>query len=171
MKALWAATFVVAVVMTNVLTSSLGLVGWLGVSVTAGTWIAGFTFVARDLAHEAMGARWVACLILIGALVTAAFDPRLALASGTAFLLSEGADMAVYAPLRASGRTRAAVASNLVGALVDTTVFLALAGFPLSLTGVQAAVKVAVSIVAVIVWRSVDLLRQPMHARSETSHV
>ena len=47
--------------------------------------------------------------------------------SGTAFLVSELADFAVYTPLRAKGWTRAVVASNLVGLTLDSVLFLSLA--------------------------------------------
>jgi queuosine precursor transporter len=57
--------------------------------------------------------------------------PRLALASATAFVLSELADLIVYQPLRRRGWLRAVIASNAVGAPVDTILFLALAGFPI----------------------------------------
>jgi len=84
---------------------------------------------------------------------------RLALASGVAFTLSELADWAVYRPLRERGWVPAAVASNIVGAIVDSAVFLAIAGFPLwPGVPVQAAVKGAVTtfvVVLVVVGREV----------------
>ena len=52
-------------------------------------------------------------------------------ASATAFVLSELADLLVYQPLRRRGFVRAVIASNAVGAPVDTILFLALAGFPI----------------------------------------
>jgi len=59
--------------------------------------------------------------------------PALAVASATAFLISELADFAVYTPLRgraAMGGRRwfgAVAASNVVGALLDTVLFLGIA--------------------------------------------
>jgi hypothetical protein len=44
--------------------------------------------------------------------------------------VSELADLVVYQPLRRRGFLRAVLASNAVGAPLDTIVFLALAGFP-----------------------------------------
>jgi queuosine precursor transporter len=57
--------------------------------------------------------------------------PALALASGAAFALSELADTAIYEPLRNRGRVRALAWSNLVGSVVDSIAFLAIAGFPI----------------------------------------
>jgi uncharacterized PurR-regulated membrane protein YhhQ (DUF165 family) len=56
--------------------------------------------------------------------------PQLAFASATAFAVSELADLLVYQPLRRYGFIRAVLASNAVGAPLDTIVFLGLAGFP-----------------------------------------
>jgi uncharacterized PurR-regulated membrane protein YhhQ (DUF165 family) len=51
----------------------------------------------------------------------------LVLASATAFLLSETADLAVYTPLQKRGLTLAVAASGAVGLVVDSVVFLFLA--------------------------------------------
>ncbi len=166
-----AAAFVVVIVATNAATSTLGVVTWLGITVTAGTWLAGFAFVARDATQEALGWLWVVCLIVGGAGVSAAFSPTLALASAAAFLLSELADFAVYTPLRRSGRTRAALASNAVGAVADSLLFLALAEFPLSLVWAQVGVKFGVTTVFVlIVWGCRAVLRQSVLAAGGRRH-
>jgi hypothetical protein len=66
-----------------------------------------------------------------GAVLSAVLaGPALAVASATAFALSELADLLVYQPLRRRGFLRAVLASNAVGAPLDTIVFLSLAGFP-----------------------------------------
>jgi hypothetical protein len=76
--------------------------------------------------------------------------PRLALASGVAFAVSELADMLVYQPLRRRGWARAALASGVVGAAVDTVLILALAGFPIwpAIPG-QMLAKVATTVAVV----------------------
>ncbi len=80
-----------------------------------------------------------------GAALTLIVSPALALASAVAFLLAELADMAVYTPMRRRGWAKAVVASNIVGATVDTFIFLWLAGFPATASGVggQLLVKLA----------------------------
>jgi len=78
------------------------------------------------------GRKLVVALILAGAALSFAISaPFIAVASAVAFLLSESADFAVYQPLRRRGYIRAAIASNVVGGLVDTVAFLTIAGFPL----------------------------------------
>lgn len=144
-----AVSFVGCVVVANVMTANLGLVPLYGsLAVTAGTFIAGLALLVRDWLDEAAGRRWVLGAILTGAALSAAMTPgwRLALASGLAFTLSETADWGVYRPLRERGWARAAMASNVVGGVVDSLLFLAVAGFPLwPGVPVQAAVKVAVT--------------------------
>lgn len=157
--------FVAVVVATNAITAALGVVTWLGIAATAGTWLAGFAFVTRDAVHDALGARWVVGCILAGAVISAAFSPALALASATAFLLAEFADFAVYTPLRRRGRTRAALASNLVGSAVDSLVFLAIAGFPMSLVWGQVGIKFATTTAFVLGLGGFRaLLRQPLYS-------
>ena len=58
-------------------------------------------------------------------------SPRLALASGTAFIFSELADFAVYTPLQEKRFVLAVVLSGIVGSIVDSVIFLKLAGIPL----------------------------------------
>jgi uncharacterized PurR-regulated membrane protein YhhQ (DUF165 family) len=137
------AVYVALIAASNWLTAEYGLVaGW----VTAGTFTAGLVLLARDTVREAAGV-W-ASLICVGigvALSAWLAGPLLALASGVAFAVSELADTAVYEPLRRRGRLRAAAVSQVPGAVLDSWLFLLIAGFPLwpavaSQTGVKLAV-------------------------------
>ncbi|KAB2384729.1 VUT family protein [Actinomadura montaniterrae] len=127
-----AGAYVASVVAANVLTSHLGMVPvGFGLTVTAGTYAAGAALLARDVVQDTAGRRTVLAAIAAGAVLSAWLaTPQLALASGVAFAASEVADMAIYTPLRRKGWARAVLASNVVGAVVDTVLFLALAGFP-----------------------------------------
>lgn len=157
--------FIAIVVATNWITSTLGVVTWLGIAATAGTWLAGFSFVARDSVHDELGGRWVVACIIVGAAVSAAFSPSLALASAAAFLLSEFADFAVYRPLRRRGYVRAALASNLAGSVVDSIAFLLIAGFPMALVWAQVGIKYATtSLFVLAVWGFRAVSRQPVYA-------
>lgn len=127
------AAFLALAVTANWLTATYGLIPvGIGLTATAGTWCAGLVLLARDWVHDASGRGVVlACIIVGAALSWAMTNPALALASAAAFAVSELADLAVYTPLRKSGWVKAAIASNLVGSVADTVVFLALAGFPI----------------------------------------
>lgn len=123
-----------AIVLANVLTARFGLVPvGFGLMVTAGTYAAGFALLARDFVHRFGGWQWA----LVGVATGAALSwflatPALALASAAAFGVSELADLAIYSRLRRRGFVPAALVSNIVGAPIDTVVFLAIAGFPLT---------------------------------------
>lgn len=168
MRAALAAAYIAAIIAANYATSTLGMIPvGFGLTATAGTYLAGLTFVLRDSIQDLAGRRVVIRLILMGAgpsFVLAA--PSVAIASAVAFLASELADLAVYTPLRAHGYIRAAIASNIVGATVDTALFLVIAGFPIwpSVPG-QMVAKLAITaatVAAVGITRA--LLRKPQHA-------
>lgn len=128
-----AVIFLGCILAANVVTTHLGMVPvGFGLIATAGTYFAGATFILRDALQDVAGKRWTLAVIAAGAALSfAVSDPFIALASAVAFGLSELADLAVYTPLRKRGYIRAALASNIVGALIDTVVFLWIAGFPI----------------------------------------
>jgi uncharacterized PurR-regulated membrane protein YhhQ (DUF165 family) len=95
-----------------------------GLMAPAGVYFAGLAFSLRDALQETLGRRWVIVAIVLGALISAGLSAQLALASGLAFLFSELADFAVYTPLRRRSWLGAVVASNTVGVIVDSALFL-----------------------------------------------
>jgi len=94
----------------------------------SGILMVGLALVLRDVVHETLGVRWALVGILIGGLFSAIFSPAsLVVASTVAFLVSEIGDLAIYAPLRKRGFVRAAVLSSIVGLVLDSLIFLAIA--------------------------------------------
>jgi uncharacterized PurR-regulated membrane protein YhhQ (DUF165 family) len=94
----------------------------------SGVLMIGVALVLRDLVQRRLGVTYSACAVVVGALLSALVaPPALVLASGTAFLLSEFADLAVYTPLARRRLVAAVVASSLVGLVVDSMIFLWLA--------------------------------------------
>ena len=136
MSRLWlsGSAYVATVVAANVLTARYGLVAIGPLAVTAGTFAAGASLLARDWVQQGSRARLtVPLLIGLAALVSAVTStPALAVASGLAFLVSELVDWAVFTPLRGRSLPGAVLASSAVAAPVDTVAFLWLAGFPLT---------------------------------------
>lgn len=133
------AAYTATIVAANVLTARYGLVPVLpGLLVTAGTYSAGLALLARDVVQDVAGRTAAVGAIAGGALVSwwLTDSPELALASGVAFTVGELADLLVYTPLRARSWARAVLASNTVGAVLDSVVFLALAPFPLTVAAV-----------------------------------
>lgn len=102
-----------------------------GLWAPSGAYAAGVTFVARDIVQRTMGRRAAVAAILAGSLLSALVSPRLALASASAFFFSELADLAVYTPLQRKRFVLAVVLSGVVGSVVDSVIFLGLAGIPM----------------------------------------
>lgn len=125
---LWAALYAGTILGANwaLLTFGMVPVGF-GLLAPAGVYFAGLTFTLRDLTQDALGRRWTLVAVVAGAGLSAALSPQLALASGAAFLLSETADLLVYSPLRRRHWVGAVVASNTVGLVIDSALFLLLA--------------------------------------------
>jgi uncharacterized PurR-regulated membrane protein YhhQ (DUF165 family) len=140
----------------------------LGLLAPAGVYFAGLAFTLRDLTHEALGRKAVLGAILVGAACSALVSPTLALASGTAFLLSELADFAIYEPLRKKHWLGAVALSNTVGLTIDSVLFLTIAFGSLEFLPGQVVGKLWVTAVAVaILW--VVRHRTPLGPRSAAS--
>jgi queuosine precursor transporter len=99
-----------------------------GLMAPSGVMMAGVALVLRDLVQRRLGVGLASLAILAGAGLSAFLaPPALVLASATAFLISEFADLGVYTPLARRGLVIAVVASGVVGLVVDSIVFLWLA--------------------------------------------
>lgn len=99
-----------------------------GLMAPSGVLMIGAALVLRDAVHSLLGWKCAVAAILVGAALSFTFSPAaLVIASVSAFLLSELADLAVYSPLRRKRLVLAVFASGAVGAAVDSAVFLWLA--------------------------------------------
>lgn len=171
-----AALLVASVVLANYLTSEYGFISvGFGLSATAGTLAAGLVLGLRDLVHDLLGRSAMFAIIALGAAVSYLIsEPAIAIASGVAFTVAELCDYLVYVPLRqraAIGDRRWSVAvasSNIVGAIIDTVVFLSIAFGMSTVTatavGGQLVGKTWATIgLLVTVWAIRAVLRQPRH--------
>jgi queuosine precursor transporter len=94
----------------------------------SGVTMVGIALVLRDLVQRRLGTAISALAVLVGSGVSALYAPAsLVVASATAFLLSELADLAVYTPLARRRLVVAVIASSCAGLVVDSIVFLWLA--------------------------------------------
>jgi queuosine precursor transporter len=151
--------YVGTIVAANVAITYVGLVPvGFGLLAPAGVYAAGVSFTARDIVQDQLGRGWIIGAIVCGALLSAFLSPSLALASGLAFLVSEGADMAVYTPLRERHWLGAVTLSNTVGLVIDSALFLYLAFGSLDFLAGQVVGKVwvtAIFVGSVWMWRRV----------------
>ncbi len=99
-----------------------------GLMAPSGVVTVGAALVLRDVVQRCLGVMWGLGAIVAGTLLSALVAPApLVLASGTAFLLSELTDFAIYTPLQRRGLVTAVLASAVFGLCVDSIAFLWLA--------------------------------------------
>jgi len=125
-----------------------------GLMAPSGVLMIGLALVLRDWLHELAGWRWSFVAVLFGGLLSLTVSPpALAIASAAAFTLAEMADLAVYAKLRERGKPLAVMASQVVGAALDSMLFvyLAFGSFDFS-AGTTIAKIYAGAIVAAYLW-------------------
>ena len=126
-----------------------------GLTAPSGVLLVGIALVLRDLVQRRLGLAWSVAAIIVGGALSAAFaPPALVVASVAAFLLSELTDLAVFTPLQRRGLVTAALASSLVGLIVDSIVFLWLAFGSLQFLAGQVVGKALMVLIAIpiLIW-------------------
>jgi uncharacterized PurR-regulated membrane protein YhhQ (DUF165 family) len=124
----WTALYVAAIVLVNWMFTSIA--PWptpLGDLYLANIMV-GFVFVLRDYAQREVGHRVLLATAVGGVITWFMVDPIIAVASITAFILSESADWGVYSFLRRPLSQRILI-SSLIAIPLDTLAFQYLAGY------------------------------------------
>ncbi len=158
--------YVLTVVAANWAIDEFGTVSvGFGLTAPAGVYFAGLAFTLRDITHDTLGRWYVLGGILVGSVISLVQSDNatipggvtsIAVASAAAFLLSETFDFAVYTPLRERHWIGAVAASNVVGLIADSVLFLWLAFGSLEFLAGQIVGKGWMTVAAVIVlmfWR------------------
>lgn len=118
---------VVVVVASNVLVQ-YPINDWL----TYGAFTYPIAFLVTDVTNRYLGARRARQVVLVGfALAVLASiwlaTPRIAIASGTAFLCAQLLDVSIFDRLRHQSWWHAPLASSILGSVVDTVLFFSIA--------------------------------------------
>ncbi len=134
------AAMVVVVTASNILVQfpvavDLGPVH-LGDILTWGAFTYPFAFLVSDLTNRHEGPRVARIVVVIGFVVALALSaylatPRIAIASGSAFLIGQLLDIAVFQRLRNRYWLVPPLSASLFGSLLDTAIFFSLAFAPL----------------------------------------
>lgn len=127
-----------------------------GIDAPSGVLMVGAALVLRDLVQRRCGILISLCCIAGGALISALVSPpSLVIASASAFLFSELADLAVYTPLAKRRFLVAVLMSCAAGAVVDSAAFLWLAFGSLAFIWGQIIGKVYAAL-AYAAWRGLS---------------
>ncbi|WP_025897804.1 VUT family protein [Sneathiella glossodoripedis] len=91
-----------------------------------------FAFLVTDLTNRALGAsmaRIVVCVGFLAAVIMSLVlaDPRIALASGSAFLTAHLLDILLFDKLRKASWWKAPLVSSIIASFLDTLIFFTLA--------------------------------------------
>ena len=125
---MWVAGYVAAIVLVNWLFATLHMV-----ETPVGAWppaslIVGFVLILRDMSQREVGHYVLIAMLAAGVITYVMVDPFIAIASVSAFLVSETADWIVYTVTKRPLRDRI-LASSAVSSPLDSVVFLGLIGF------------------------------------------
>lgn len=125
-----------------------------GLMAPSGVAMIGAALVLRDLVQRTWGV-WPALIcVAAGTSISAILaPPALVSASAVAFLFSELADFAVYTPLAKRRFTAAVLVSCIIGAVIDSALFLLLAFGSLDFMAGQVVGKIYAALLFVA-WRA-----------------
>jgi len=115
-----------SILLANWLVIQFGIIKLGFLIFPAGAVAIGLTFSARDFVQRKYG-KWGAWIwMLVATVITVIFNRKIALASGTAFLVAEAVDWLIYTISKRSFSQRI-VLSNLLGTPLDSLIFVTLA--------------------------------------------
>lgn len=138
--------YIAAIITANITTAAFAPTHILGLIVPAGSWLIGLTFIMRDWVQHEYGRRTTYAVIglaLVLSAVVAIWQGNglsIVLASAAAFLVSESADTEVYTRLKLPLHYRV-FWSGVAGGVLDSVIFVLIAGFPPQAIIGQAVVK------------------------------
>jgi uncharacterized PurR-regulated membrane protein YhhQ (DUF165 family) len=157
----------VAIVLSSNILVQYPLNDWL----TWGAITYPFSFLVVDLANRYYGARAARRVVYVGFVVAVVFSiwlatPRIAIASGTAFLSAELLDVVIFDRLRRRAWWLPPLVSTLLSSVIDTVVFFTLAFYGTDMPWVTLAlgdfgVKVALALFALLPFRVALALVRP----------
>ena len=123
-----------------------------GIMAPSGVLMIGLALFLRDVIYEKFGYKWTLGAILVGSVLSYVLaDPYVAIASITAFLISELSDFFVYSKVRDKSKPLAILASGSVGSVIDSVIFLWIAFGSLAHIEGQIIGKILVTAIAALI--------------------
>lgn len=127
-----------------------------GLMAPSGVLFIGLALVLRDWLQELTNWKWSVVAVLVGGVLSLlTSSPFIALASAIAFVVAELFDLGVYTPLRQKGKHIAVLASGIVGAFVDSLLFvwIAFGSVELSVGTAVAKIYASLAVAAYLYWK------------------
>jgi uncharacterized PurR-regulated membrane protein YhhQ (DUF165 family) len=89
-------------------------------------------FLITDMTNRKFGAKNARIVVLVGFLIAVGLSiwlatPRIAIASGSAFLVAQLLDVSIFNSMRSASWWRAPLISSIIGSVVDTLLFFSIA--------------------------------------------
>jgi uncharacterized PurR-regulated membrane protein YhhQ (DUF165 family) len=145
--------YIATIWLANYLVQHVGLVSvGFGLVAPAGVYCAGAALILRNIVQRTLGRSVSVFAIIVGAALSYWISPALATASAAAFLFSETADFLVYTPLARNGWVVSAFCGGVVGAAIDSAIFLQLAFHDLTFWRGQFVGKMEMVVLAIAAW-------------------
>lgn len=159
-----AVAMVAIVVASNILVQYPFTYWGLGELLTWGAFTYPFAFLCTDLTNRWFGPQKTRAVVYVGFAVAVVLSwflsvPRIAVASGSAFLCAQLLDVTVFNRLRAGSWWRAPFASSTLGSALDTAIFFSVAfagtGLPWTSWALgDFSVKMAVAVLSLLPYAS-----------------
>lgn len=126
LKMVWGFSYLASILLGNLFVIWFGIVHILGLTFPAGVVFVGLTFSFRDFVQRHWGDKACWIWMLLASAITTLLSAKVAFASFTAFIISEGVDWAAFKYLGLSFKKRIAI-SNLFSCPLDSAIFVTLA--------------------------------------------
>lgn len=141
--------YLIGIIAANVL---VGFFGELAVVIVPFLFVS-LTMISRDILHDRVSRLWMFGLIAIGSIISYLLNYGIiALASFTAFAVSESIDYFIYKWLRGRFMARAVV-STIISSIIDSIIFIHIAfGFDLNIVIMQSLAKIIGSTILAFVY-------------------
>jgi len=126
MKYFWPALYLISILLGNFFVMWFGIIDFAGLSFPAGVVFVGLTFSFRDFVQRQWGDKACWIWMIIATIITFFLNRQIAIASVSAFVVSEAVDWACFKYLKMPFKKRIYI-SNLFSCPLDSLIFITIA--------------------------------------------
>jgi len=122
----WPLLYLLSIILGNYFVIRFGIIDFAGLTFPAGVVFVGLTFSFRDFVQRQWGDLYCWIWMIIATIITFFFNRQIAIASVSAFLISEAVDWVFFKYLKYPFRKRIYI-SNLFSCPLDSMIFVTIA--------------------------------------------